>query len=269
MQAASSNLTPVTLELGGKSPAIVHEDYPIDTAVGRILTGKLYNAGQTCVAPDYALVPSSKRMEFIEKSKTAIGRMYPKLVDNREYTRIINAQHYRRLASLMDNARIGGAEIHEVNPSQEMCSESNRVMPPALLTNLHDDLEIMHEEIFGPLLPVLTYDSLDEAMDYVNARPRPLALYYFDHNRTRVDRVLESTVSGGVTVNDCLVHLGVPDLPFGGVGASGMGHYHGFDGFVTFSKKKGVFMQGRWSALGLFRPPYSNAARRVLSLLTR
>jgi coniferyl-aldehyde dehydrogenase len=269
MQAASDNLTPVTLELGGKSPAIVHEDYPIDTAVGRILTGKLYNAGQTCVAPDYALVPSSKRMEFIEKSKAAIGRMYPKLVDNREYTRIINAHHYRRLASLMDNARIGGAEIHEVNPSQEMCSESNRVMPPALLTNLHDDLEIMHEEIFGPLLPVLTYDSLDEAMDYVNARPRPLALYYFDHNRTRVDRVLESTVSGGVTVNDCLVHLGVPDLPFGGVGASGMGHYHGFDGFVTFSKKKGVFLQGRWSALGLFRPPYSNAARRVLSLLTR
>lgn len=269
MKAASENLTPVTLELGGKSPALIHSDYPLRKAVERILAGKLYNAGQTCVAPDYVLLPEAQKDEFVALARQAIAAMYPRLVENRDYTRIVNAKHYARLRDLVEDARRGGAEVIEVNPGNEACDETNRVFAPTLLLNLRGSMAAMREEIFGPVLPVVLYKNLDEAIEYVNAGPRPLALYYFDHNRRRLQEVMRRTTAGGVTVNDCMFHVGQPNLPFGGVGASGMGHYHGFDGFETFSKKKGVFLQSRWTPLSLLRPPYGERARKILNLLVR
>jgi coniferyl-aldehyde dehydrogenase len=267
MQAASENLTPVTLELGGKSPAIIHPDYPLRKAVERILTGKLYNAGQTCVAPDYVLVPRSREAEFLELAREIHNRMYPRLAANADYTRIINLRHYERLEALLEDAEAKGAKVIRMNPAQEKCDQANRVFPPALITHVSEEMAVMQEEIFGPVLPVVPYETLDEAIEYVNARPHPLAFYYFDENGGRVQHVLERTVAGGVTVNDCVFHVGQSTLPFGGVGASGMGRYHGFDGFETFSNKKGVFLQSRRTPLRLLRPPYGNTARRMLKLI--
>jgi coniferyl-aldehyde dehydrogenase len=267
MRSASENLTPVTLELGGKSPALVHPDFPVQTAAARIMAGKLYNAGQTCIAPDYVLVHTDAREEFARHAAEAIRAMYPRLVENPDFTRIINRDHYRRLRSLVEDARAKGADVLELNPAAESANEENRVCPPALLWNVSDEMAVMREEIFGPLLPLVTYRSLDEAIEYINARPRPLALYYFDHNTGRIERVLQRTISGGVTVNDTILHIAQNDLPFGGVGPSGMGAYHGFDGFETFSKKKGIFLQSRFTTLGLLRPPYGRLARRMADLL--
>ena len=269
MKAASENLTPVTLELGGKSPALIHPGYSMRTAAARILAGKLYNAGQTCVAPDYVLLPRARKDEFVKEAKQAIAHMYPRLAENRDYTRVLNARHYERLRSLVDDARHNGAEVIEINPAREVCDEANRVFPPVLVLNVRGDMAVMQDENFGPVLPVVLYDTLDEAIDYINGRPHPLALYYFDHNAKRIREVLARTLAGGVTVNDCLLHVGQPNLPFGGVGPSGMGQYHGFDGFVTFSKKKGVFLQSRWSPVSFLRPPYGALARRILNFLIR
>ena len=267
MRAASENLTPVTLELGGKSPALVHPDFPARTAAARIMAGKLYNAGQTCIAPDYVLVEEAARDEFLRLASEAVTTMYPRLTGNPDYTRIINRNHYQRLRGLVADAVAKGASIEELNPAHETTDENNRVFPPTLLWNVHDDMAVMQDEIFGPLLPVVTYRSLDEAIAYINARPRPLALYYFDYNSKRLASVLARTTSGGVTVNDTILHIAQNDLPFGGVGPSGMGSYHGFDGFLTFSKKKGVFLQSRFTTLGLLRPPYGELARRVTDFL--
>ncbi len=267
MRSASENLTPVTLELGGKSPALVHPDFPAQTAAARIMAGKLYNAGQTCIAPDYVLVEASARNEFVRHASQATTTMYPRLTDNPDFTRIINRDHYQRLRGLVDDAVRKGAQAVELNPAHETVDEQNRVFPPTLLSNVDGRMDIMHEEIFGPVLPVVTYRSIDEAIDYVNARPRPLALYYFDNNSRRVKSVLSRTVSGGVTINDTIFHIAQNDLPFGGVGPSGMGSYHGFDGFLTFSKKKGVFYQSRFTTLGMLRPPYGALARRMAGLL--
>jgi coniferyl-aldehyde dehydrogenase len=267
MRSASEHLTPVTLELGGKSPALVHPDFPAETAAARIMAGKLYNAGQTCIAPDYVLVEAGARDEFVRLASKAAATMYPRLVDNADFTRIVNRDHYRRLRGLVEDAALKGATMLEVNPARETGNEQNRVFPPTLLWNVKDEMAVMREEIFGPVLPVVTYKSLDEAIEYVNARPRPLALYYFDHNSKRIEGVLARTTSGGVTVNDTILHIAQNDLPFGGVGPSGMGSYHGFDGFLTFSKKKGVFLQSRFTTLGLLRPPYGALARRVTDFL--
>jgi len=267
MKAASENLVPVTLELGGKSPAIVHPAYDMERAATRIMTGKLYTAGQTCVAPDYVLVPVQRRDEFVSAARAAAARMYPTLVRNPDYSRIINAHHYRRLTALVDDARAGGATVIEVNPATEECHEGNRVFPPTLVLGGREPMTLLSEEIFGPILPVIEYETLDEAIAYVNARPHPLALYYFDDQERRADEVVARMTAGGVTVNDCMFHVGQPSLPFGGVGASGMGRYHGFDGFQTFSHRKAVFVQRRWTPIGLFRPPYGVAARRILRLL--
>lgn len=267
MRSASDHLTPVTLELGGKSPALVHPDFPAHTAAARIMAGKLYNAGQTCIAPDYVLVDAGAREEFVRLASEAVTAMYPRLVANADFTRIINREHYRRLRGLVEDAAIQGAAMLEVNPAREAANEQNRVFPPTFLWNVSGQMAVMREEIFGPVLPVVTYRTLDEAIEYVNARPRPLALYYFDHNSKRVEAVLARTTSGGVTVNDTILHIAQNDLPFGGVGPSGMGSYHGFDGFQTFSKKKGVFLQSRFTTLGLLRPPYSALARRVTDFL--
>ena len=267
MKAAAENLTPVTLELGGKSPALIHPEYPLKRATERILAGKLYNAGQTCVAPDYVLVPRAREAEFIGLARKVAGRMYPRLAANPDYTRIINAHHYRRLADLLADAENLGAEATRINPAGETCDETNRVFPPVMLANVRDEMKAMQEEIFGPLLPVVPYGTLDEAIEYVNSRPHPLAFYYFDENGRRVQHVLEKTFAGGVTVNDCMFHVGQCRLPFGGVGPSGMGRYHGFDGFETFSKKKGVFLESRWTALAMLRPPYGERARRLLNFI--
>ena len=267
MRSASEHLTPVTLELGGKSPALVHADFPAKTAAQRIMGGKLYNAGQTCIAPDYALVEAGAREEFVRLAAAAAAAEYPKLVDNPDFTRIINRSHYQRLRGLVEDAMLKGAAMQEVNPARESCNDQNRVFAPTFLWNVKDEMAVMREEIFGPILPVVTYRSLDEAIAYVNAHPRPLALYYFDYNSKRVDRILAETISGGVTVNDTILHIAQNSLPFGGVGPSGMGAYHGYDGFLTFSKKKGVFLQSRFNTLGLLRPPYGKLARRMADFL--
>jgi len=267
MRSASENLTPCTLELGGKSPAIVHRDFPQQTAAERIMSGKLLNAGQTCIAPDYVMVDADKRDEFVRHAAAAVTAMYPKLVANPDFSRVISRDQYRRLRGLVDDARAKGAVAMEINPAQETANEDNRVFPPVFLWNVSDEMTVMREEIFGPVLPLVTYRSVDEAIDYVNAHPRPLALYYFDNSSKRVETVLARTISGGVTINDTLFHIAQNELPFGGVGPSGMGAYHGFDGFETFSKKKGVFLQSRFNTLGFLRPPYGNLARRMADLL--
>ena len=267
MKAASENLVPVTLELGGKSAVIVHESYSLRGAAERVLTGKLYNAGQTCVAPDYALLPRHRRAEFVDQARAAVTRMYPRLVNNPDYTRVINASHYQRLTALVEDARRLGADVIEINPAQETCDGVNRVFPPTMVTGVSDEMAIAHEEIFGPILPIVDFENLDDAIRYVNARPHPLAFYYFDDQATRATDVVKRVTSGGVTVNDCIFHVGQPALPFGGVGASGIGRYHGFDGFETFSHKKGIMLQRRWSPLALLRPPYDATTRRILALL--
>jgi coniferyl-aldehyde dehydrogenase len=267
MKAASENLVPVTLELGGKSPAAIHPDYPLRVAVKRILVGKLYNAGQTCVAPDYVLVPAGRKDEFIQEARLVAARMYPSLAGNRDYTRIIHANHYQRLSELLEEARARGAEIIRINPAGEICDMTNRVFPPTLVTNVRQDMAIMQEEIFGPILPIVEYHSIDEAVAFINNRPHPLAFYYFDNDSRRIQEIVSRVVAGGATVNDCLLHAGQPTLAFGGVGPSGMGRYHGFDGFRTFSHKKAVFFQRRLSPLSLLSPPYGIRTKQILKIL--
>ncbi|MBC8023260.1 MAG: coniferyl aldehyde dehydrogenase [Burkholderiales bacterium] len=268
MRAAAGNLTPVTLELGGKSPAIVGRGIDVAEAAGKIMFGKCLNAGQTCIAPDYALVPEGEIEAFVTASRGAVARMYPRLVDNPQYTSIVNARHRERLRSLLDEARRMGARVEEINPAAEDFSGSPK-MAPHLVVSPPAGARVMREEIFGPILPVVPYRELDEAIAYVNARPRPLALYVFDRDSAAISRVLEETISGGVTVNETILHIAQDDLPFGGVGASGMGEYHGRAGFETFSKGKAVFHQPRWNLLGLFRPPYGPRFERLMRLLAR
>ncbi|HXW04965.1 MAG TPA: coniferyl aldehyde dehydrogenase [Vicinamibacterales bacterium] len=268
MRAAAASLTPVTLELGGKSPAIVHESYPLSRAVERIITAKLYNAGQTCVAPDYVLLPAGQEAAFERAARHVAAVLYPRLGDNPDYTRIVSRRHYDRLQALIADASARGARVVELTPGMEVFAPEDRVLPPILIFSPTDAMSAMQEEIFGPVLPIVGYRTLDEAIAFVNARPRPLALYYFDDDARRQDAVLAQTMSGGVTFNDCLFHLGQHNLPFGGVGPSGMGHYHGLDGFVTFSKKRGVMVQRRWAATSLFRPPWRRR-RRLIDVLLR
>ncbi|AHG91593.1 Aldehyde Dehydrogenase [Gemmatirosa kalamazoonensis] len=206
---------------------------------------------------------------FRDAAARFVAERFPRLVETRDYTRVVNAAHWTRLAGYVEEARVRGVEVVEVNPAGERCTIDNRVLPPTLLVDPPEDLAVMQEEIFGPLLPLVPYDALEDAIDYVNARPRPLALYYFDDDGRRVNLVLERTTSGGVTVNDVVYHLGQDNLPFGGVGPSGMGHYHGFDGFERFSKKKGVMLQSRLSALKLVWPPYTARTRALVDRLMR
>ena len=249
MRAASENLTPVTLELGGKSPALIAPDADIQRAAADIVYGKLMNAGQTCIAPDYVLAPESQLEALVTALTAAIERYYPNATANPDYTSIINEKHAARLQGYLDEARgrgvrIVGAALHD------------RRLAPTLLIDPPADLAVMRDEIFGPLLPIKTYGKIGEAVEYINARPRPLALYIFARSNRTIESVLTSTVSGGVSVNDTLVHIVADNLPFGGIGASGTGHYHGREGFDTFSKLKPVF-QRRWPGLGAsLRPPY-------------
>jgi coniferyl-aldehyde dehydrogenase len=267
MRAASENLVPVTLELGGKSPVIVGADFSTRVAAERIMAGKLFNAGQTCVAPDYALVPSGARDAFVEACKAAVAKMYPTLEKNPDYTTIVNEGHYARVRSYVDDAKSRGANVIEINPAGETLEAATRKIAPTLVLDPTEEMLCMQEEIFGPVLPVRTYEKQDDALAYVNGRPRPLALYYFGSERASIDRILSQTISGGVTINDTMLHVAQDDLPFGGVGASGMGQYQAQEGFETFSKKKAVFRQARLNTTGLLRPPYGKTADRLLAFL--
>jgi len=267
MKAAAENLVPVTLELGGKSPAIVGEGYSLQQAAQKIMFGKCFNAGQTCVAPDYAILPKGRVDAFVEECRSAVSQMYPKLAQNPDYTTIISDAHYERLQGYLKDARDRGAKIIEINPGKEDLDPNARKMAPIILLHPKDEMIIMQEEIFGPILPVFTYEKLDDAIAYVNDHPRPLALYYFDNNQRRIDRVLRETVSGGVTINDVMLHVAQSDLPFGGAGPSGIGAYHGREGFETFTKKKPVFYQSRINATSLLRPPYAERIEWVLKTL--
>jgi coniferyl-aldehyde dehydrogenase len=259
MRAAADNLTPVTLELGGKSPAIVSHDVPLKDAAERIAFGKTLNAGQTCVAPDYVLVPQERVAGFVEAYRQAVLRFYPTLADNPDYTAIINQRQMTRLNGYLEDATAKGAKVIALHEQGQ-----DRRMPFSLLLNVSDDMLVMQDEIFGPLLPIVPYTRIEQAFAYINQRPRPLALYYFGYNKAEQQRVLEQTHSGGVCLNDTLLHVAQDDLPFGGVGPSGMGHYHGREGFLTFSKAKGVFIKQRFNAARLIYPPYGKAIHRLV-----
>ena len=260
MQAAAKNLVPCTLELGGKSPCLVHESFPIGKGAGRIATGKWLNAGQTCVAPDYLLVPQGQEQAWADAMLDQAQAMYPTL--GADYTAIIADRHFARQQALVDDAKAKGATILQRHEPGE-----GRRFPPTIVLNPTDEMLVMQEEIFGPILPIETYATLDEAIARINDRPRPLALYYFDHNGGRAQDVLERTVSGGACVNDVVLHLANDELPFGGVGPSGMGAYHGEAGFLTFSHEKSVFYQSRFAMNGLFKPPYGGFIDFVLKRL--
>jgi len=266
MKAAADNLVPVTLELGGKSPVIIHSDAPFKMTLERIAWGKLLNAGQTCVAADYILVPRAMEQRLVDGLAAKFAEFYPTLAKNDDYTSIINDRHHARLTALVEDARSKGATIREVNPASEDLGGTGKIAP-TLVQGVTDEMAIMQDEIFGPLLPIVPYDTLDQAIDYVNDRPRPLALYYFDTNQGRIDRVLSATHSGGACINEVALHVGQDDLPFGGIGPSGLGAYHGREGFLTLSHAKSVFHQRRVRFNQLFNPPYGKAADTILKLL--
>ncbi|CAJ4335767.1 coniferyl aldehyde dehydrogenase [Burkholderia pseudomallei] len=267
MRAAAEHLTPVTLELGGKSPVIVGPRARFDAAVDAVITGKTLNAGQTCIAPDYVLVPRGKEAEFVARARARMARLYPNLSTNPDYTSIISERHFARLQRLASEAQQAGAQLHPLTDAAP--DPALRRLPPVLVTQAPDASQLMQEEIFGPLLPIVPYDTLDDAIAYVNARPRPLALYLFDEDRTTIERVMRDTISGGVTVNDTLMHIACGTLPFGGVGASGMGAYHGYDGFVTFSKMKPVLTQPRLNTRAMIAPPYGKRFAAILKLMLK
>ena len=267
--STAANLTPVTLELGGKSPCILADDANLPGAVESIVYGKLLNSGQTCIAPDYVLLPERRLDEFIKLTADTIAKFYPALAANPDYSSIIDERHYRRLAQYLADTKASGARVVEINPGREILPAETRKLPPTLIIDPADDLAIMREEIFGPLLPIKTYRGLDEAIDYVNSRPRPLALYYFGAERGRRDEVLRRTLSGGASVNTTLFHFAVEALPFGGVGASGIGAYHGEFGFQTFSHRRAVFLQSRLNGARLLYPPFGRLTDLVLRLLGR
>lgn len=262
MKAAAANLTPVTLELGGKSPAIVTDNVSMDLAAERICFGKSLNAGQICVAPDYILCPEHKKHEFIEAYKNAFARMYPSIKDNPDYSSIINDMQYQRLQKLIEEAKLAGAQCTQINPANESF-EYSRKMPPTIIENARGDLGVLTEEIFGPILPIVTYKKLEQAIDYINDRPRPLALYLFSLDKAEQEQVSYQTHSGGICINNTITHLAQGDLPFGGVGDSGMGHYHGFEGFQTFSKAKAIHQIGKLNGGKLLYPPYGKSIHQL------
>jgi coniferyl-aldehyde dehydrogenase len=267
--AAAANLTPVTLELGGKSPALFDDDADLLLAAPRLMTGKLLNAGQTCIAPDYALVPAGRVDAFVAAVTAAVAKLYPSFAGNPDYTAIVNERHYQRLTGLLEDARAKGATIVPLGRADDVPDPASRVMPPTLVVGANDTMAVMREEIFGPILPVESYASLDEAIARIGVRPRPLSFYYFGANLEHRRRTLRETIAGGVTVNDTLWHFAHEELPFGGVGASGLGAYHGEASFLCFTHRKAVFTQPRFAATALLRPPYGTRFEKVLALLKR
>ena len=255
MRAAAENLTPVTLELGGKSPALIAADMPVADAAERIAFGKAFNAGQTCVAPDYVLCPEDKLDALVDALHQRLSAMYPSLRENPDYSWIINQRQYQRLNNWLQQAENQGARLIRINPANEDLS-GTRIIAPTLVLDADDGMTLLQEEIFGPVLPILPYRDLQEALDYIAARPRPLALYYFGYNRREQQRIMQLTHAGGMCINDTVLHVAQDDMPFGGIGPSGMGHYHGHEGFLTFSKAKGVYIKQRFNGARPIYAPY-------------
>ena len=266
MRAASENLVPVTLELGGKSPVIISKKSNFDVSVNRVMAGKTMNAGQICLAPDYVFIPKDKKEDFISQSKKVVTDMYPSLKDNPDYTSVINQRHYDRLQGYVEEAKEKGFEVIEINPSNEDFSQqAHHKIPPTLIVDPDDSLSVMKEEIFGPILSVKTYESIEDTVDYINSKDRPLGLYYFGDDKEEMQNVLENTTSGGVTINDVVFHVGQDNAPFGGVGPSGTGSYHGVEGFKNFSHTKTIYTQSKFDGLfGLFRPPFGSKAKSAI-----
>jgi coniferyl-aldehyde dehydrogenase len=270
MRAASENLVPVTLELGGKSPVLIDRDYQLEHGAGTLLLGKLLNAGQTCIAPDYLLVHESKVESTIETIRKTVASLYPRLADNTDFAPIINERHRNRLLGYLEDAKHKGATAVEINPGDEAperFAETNK-LPLTLLLDVDDSMTVMQDEIFGPLLPIKTYREVDEAIDFVTSRPRPLAAYVFTDSRRLVDRFGSRVVSGALSVNATALHFAQDDLPFGGVGHSGIGRYHAREGFETFCHPKAVYRQMRPNLVHLVGPPYDVPFKdRMLKLL--
>jgi coniferyl-aldehyde dehydrogenase len=268
MGAAAENLTPVTLELGGKSPTVIAPGYPLERAAQRILAGKLLNAGQTCIAPDYVFVHRDALAGFVEATRHQAKRMYPTGLDDPDFCSIINQRQYGRLLGYVEEARDRGVEVVPLFEGRMQDDERHR-LGPAVVVNPGQGLAMMREEIFGPLLPLLPYGDVKEAIDFVNAQPSPLAMYWFDEDRERTEWALKESHAGGMCVNETLMHIAQEELPFGGVGPSGMGHYHGEWGFETFSKLTPVFKQSRFNGMSLFMPPYKPHVQTILRLMKR
>jgi coniferyl-aldehyde dehydrogenase len=267
MKIAAENLTPVTLELGGKSPTIVAPDFDIKTAAERILYIKFINAGQTCVAPDHLFLPEDRVEAFVEFALKLTQTRYPRL-DTPDYTSIIDAKAFDRLMNGMQDARAKGARIVNLMPGVEPDPKARKI-PPTLVLDVSDDMALMQEEIFGPLLPIKIYRDMDQVISYINARPRPLALYLFTRDRAIEEQVISRTLSGGVCINDGAMHVVQHDLPFGGVGNSGMGHYHGYEGFLEFSKLRPVFKQAGKPASALLFPPYGKIFETIYRMMIK
>jgi coniferyl-aldehyde dehydrogenase len=267
--AAAANLTPVTLELGGKSPALVHAGADLAMIAPRLAAGKLLNAGQTCIAPDYVLAPSASVDALAQRIEASVRTMYPTLGQNPDYTSIVSDRHYARLTALIDDARRKGARVIAINPANEALDSKQRKLAPTILLGVTPDMAVMQEEIFGPVLPIEAYATLDDALARINERPRPLALYMFGGDSVARKRVLAQTIAGGVTIDDTLWHFCNEELPFGGVGASGIGAYHGERGFLAFTHEKPVFTQPRIALTWLLQPPYGKRFEAMLRLLKR
>lgn len=266
MKAASDNLVPLTLELGGKSPVIIARGHVNQRTMTSIAYGKLSNSGQTCVAPDYALVHEDDLAEFIQQYDATVTRFYPKGPDSEDYTSIVNERHYNRLQGLLDHARENGAQVLEMGVKPESAKDRLRTLTPTLVIGAKDDDAVMREEIFGPILPVRTYRDIDEVIHYINERDRPLALYYFGEKDADCKKLLRRTTSGNVGINNTIIHVAQDDLPFGGVGPSGMGAYHGIEGFRSMSHAKGVFDQGRWNFPSLLSAPFGKFMELALTI---
>lgn len=267
LRAAAENLVPTTLELGGKCPVIIGQSADLGRTTERLAMGKMMNVGQVCLAPDYLLVGKAQEQAIVSGLQEAVARFYPRIHDNPDFTAVVNARHHERLRGLVEDARAKGAEIVVINPANEALeSGSIHKMPLHLIRNPTPDMLVMQEETFGPVLPIMTYATVDEAIEFVNAQPRPLALYYFGEDASEQRQVLDRTISGGVTVNDVIYHAITEDLPFGGTGESGMGSYHGFEGFKTFSHARAIYTQPRADLAGLvgFKPPYGEKTQKTL-----
>ena len=263
MAAAAQHLTPLTLELGGKSPAVVATDYPLEAAAARLATGKWFNAGQTCIAPDYVLVDAGRVDALVQALREQVGARYGNFDDASDYSRIINDAQFARLKGYVSDARARGLQVVELAQIDAERQRRERLFPPTVILQPGDDATVMQEEIFGPILPVRGYRTLDDAIATINGRDRPLALYPFSHDAATVEKILDRTVSGGVTVNDTLLHFAINGLPFGGIGASGMGAYHGRAGFDAMSKRLPVLWQTKRAGSDLLRPPYSKVAKFI------
>jgi coniferyl-aldehyde dehydrogenase len=266
MRAAADNLTPVTLELGGKSPVVIGRSADLTKTAARVMMGKTMNAGQICLAPDYVLAPAESVDGFVREAKASVAKMFPTIRDNGDYTAMITQRHYDRITGLIADAKAKGGEVITINPANEDFSQQeHRKIPPTLILNATDEMQVMQEEIFGPVLPIRTYGAIGETIAEINARPRPLALYYFGEDNAESEALLERTHSGGVTINDVIFHFAMDDLPFGGIGPSGMGAYHGHRGFLEFSHEKAIYRQISSELLAMLRPPYGDAFRKQMA----